>query len=570
MSDLVFTTRGQAEMLAAQEAVRKKALETKQELDEAAKATGAWDAATMKLKSSAESALRSVNTEQEKILDKIAKIQQAQEKGLVAPKEAEESVKRLRQQWIDVDEATLKAKESTENAAKITRDLATEHLRLKSVAESALRSIQTEEERIEEQIEDIEAAMFQGLIPPAEAEEGIEKLNKKLLEVRSGTDETSAAGDKLAAVFKKAFDPTEVAKFALGFVGIKALIGQVREEFLDLQDAIDKRIEQGLKPTEKGDELSKALKEAEDERKKAEDRVKEAEAKLTLAQAADSKSTAEATQQRRDEIAALDLELARAREDKKRAEDDLAERVQEAFEQRTKVLQGEKGGKVDQESLAQANKKLAELSAEKIPVGIERRISDLERQLARKAIDPITGSDATGGARSALGQAHGDLFSAERKAIEAREAYDAFTQSPEAKRADYLAFRKKALEDAYKDIAGSKSVEGYSKEELELVNKISQQVGDGATRRMVEDLLKRLDDGVVTDGEIIEQFRAKAQSLRQPTAIQQQGALGYDGPLYVEASAEDKADSQRLQRLVELMEEMNRHARDGGLFGEAL
>ncbi len=87
---------------------------------------------------------------------------------------------------------------------------------------------------------------------------------------------------------------------------------------------------------------------------------------------------------------------------------------------------------------------------------------------------------------------------------------------------------------------------------------------------MVDDMLNRLGDGQVTGDEVVDQLRARAQSLRQPKPIQQQGAIGYDGPLAVEASAEAKADSQRLQRLVELMEEMNRYAREGGMFGEAL
>ena len=155
MSDLVFATRGQAEMLAAQESVRKKALETKQEFEEAAKATGAWDAATMKLKNSAESALRSISSEQDKIVEKIAKIEAAQEKGLIPPKEAEDGIKRLRQQWIDVDEKTTQAREAT-----LKQEQA--YMKLRSTAESALRSVQSEEERIKEQIADIEDAMQKG------------------------------------------------------------------------------------------------------------------------------------------------------------------------------------------------------------------------------------------------------------------------------------------------------------------------------------------------------------------------------------------------------------------------
>lgn len=105
MPDLVFATRGQAEAIAAQEAVARKAREAKVEFEEGAKATQAWDSAQMGLKRSAESALRTVTTEQERIIQQIDKVKAAYREGLILRPEAEEGVRRLRKRWVEVDGA---------------------------------------------------------------------------------------------------------------------------------------------------------------------------------------------------------------------------------------------------------------------------------------------------------------------------------------------------------------------------------------------------------------------------------------------------------------------------------
>lgn len=105
MADLVFTTRGQAEALAAQERLARVARDTKLEFEAGAKATQAWDSAQQSLKRSAEASLRAVTTEQEKITQQIENIKAAYREGLILKPEAEQGVQRLRQRWVDVDTA---------------------------------------------------------------------------------------------------------------------------------------------------------------------------------------------------------------------------------------------------------------------------------------------------------------------------------------------------------------------------------------------------------------------------------------------------------------------------------
>jgi hypothetical protein len=253
MADLSFATKGQAEALAAQEAVRQKALDTRQEFEAGAKAAGAWDAALGKLKTQGESALKSIATEQEKIVDKINAIKAAQEEGFIPPAEAEEAIRRLRQEWINVDEATQAAGASTDTTKDKTAALSEEHVRLKSTAESALRSIQTEEEQILEQIEAIESAMSHGLVPPEEAQAGIAKLKERLGEVK---DAAAAAGAGALQSLKNAFSPMHIVKIGLSVVGMKAAVAQIKQELRDVQDGVDRR---SIEDDEIGGELEKKL-----------------------------------------------------------------------------------------------------------------------------------------------------------------------------------------------------------------------------------------------------------------------------------------------------------------------
>lgn len=247
MPDLVFATRGQAEAIAAQEAQAKKSREVREEFEKGAKATETWDANTAKLVRTSEGALRSIRTEQEKIAEKIALINERQEKGIGSAEENQEAIKRLQEQWVALDDATIRQKEAIDSVAQ-------EHAKLKTTAQSALRSVQTEEEavaeeleNIEEQIKAVEAAMEKGLIPPAEAEAGIKRLKERIEELKVSTNEVADESGKLGGIISKAFDPTNLAKMAVGFVGIKGAIGVIKADIADVQDRIDKIYERAKK-----------------------------------------------------------------------------------------------------------------------------------------------------------------------------------------------------------------------------------------------------------------------------------------------------------------------------------
>lgn len=548
MADLVFSTRGQAEALAAQESLRKKALEAKLEFEEAAKATGAWDAATMKLKSSAESALRSISSEQDRIVDKIAKIEAAQAKGLVAPKEAEEAVKRLRQQWIDVDGATKAAKEAVQSQE-------TAHLRLRSTAETTLRGLQSEEEKILEQIHEIEEAMEKGLVPPDEAEEGLSRLRGKL-------DDARESGFSLGQVFQKAFDPKQLIAMGASFASLKSAIGLLTDEFNDWQAAVDKRFDASRSVAGKGDELAKELKKAEEDRKQAEDRVKEAENRLAAAQAEDSKSLAQATQQRRDEIASLELDLTRAQEDKRKAVEEQAKRVEEAQGRINVTLRGtpKDGARpIDADKLAEERRKLEELKGAGIPIGLQRRITDLETQLMRKAIDPITGGDASGSARGAVGDARAEFWKAQRKEAEARDADKAFRDSPEGKAAAIVEERIKDLEKLRdKTLANTGGARSLSSKELELIEDIERAAGINSIDRKFSRFAKRLNDGEITMDEAAQQASTDASSIRNKEAMRQAFESGDWTRREVAPTNEQARQAAALEELVRLFRESNR------------
>jgi DNA repair exonuclease SbcCD ATPase subunit len=242
MPELVFVSKGQAEALAAQEAIAKKGREIKEEFEQGAKSVGKWDSEMAKLHRTSEAALRSVQTEQEKIAAQIDLIKERQEKGIGTVEENEEAIRRLQQRWVELDDATKAQREATAKVAE-------EHARLKTSATDALRSVQTEEEKvaaemeaIEDQIKDVEAAMQQGLVPPAEAERGIERLRDRMAELRNSLGDAGTEANRLETVLAKAFDPVQIARWGASFFGIKAAIKGVRDEFEDLQKAVDQRV----------------------------------------------------------------------------------------------------------------------------------------------------------------------------------------------------------------------------------------------------------------------------------------------------------------------------------------
>jgi hypothetical protein len=141
MADLVFTTQGQAEALAAQEAIANKGRAIRDEFEQGAKSVGQWDSSLSKMKSAAESALRSIQTEQEKIAQQIADIEKAQVRGMIPPEEAEAAVARLKDRWVEADEATKKQGEDAEKTARA-------HEELKRSAEHAIETVATKSEEV--------------------------------------------------------------------------------------------------------------------------------------------------------------------------------------------------------------------------------------------------------------------------------------------------------------------------------------------------------------------------------------------------------------------------------------
>ncbi len=232
MADLVFATRGQSEVLKAQEEIAKKSREIRDEFMEGAKATGKWDAATAKLQRTSEAALRSVATEQEKIADKIALIQERQEKGIGTTEENEAAIKRLRERWVELDDATVKQREEAVKVAQA-------HEQLKIKATNSLRSVQSEEELVAARMRDIQdeidavgKAMEAGLIPPDEAEEGIKRLKKRMEDLGESVSVTSKS---IVDSLNKAFAPEHVIKFATKFVGVGAAIKTLQAAVNDEQ-----------------------------------------------------------------------------------------------------------------------------------------------------------------------------------------------------------------------------------------------------------------------------------------------------------------------------------------------
>jgi hypothetical protein len=60
-------------------------------------------------------------------------------------------------------------------------------------------------------------------------------------ELRKSLGDAGTEANRLETVLVKAFDPVQIAKWGASFFGIKAAIKAIREEFEDLQKAVDKR-----------------------------------------------------------------------------------------------------------------------------------------------------------------------------------------------------------------------------------------------------------------------------------------------------------------------------------------
>jgi hypothetical protein len=255
MADLVFTTQGQAEALAAQEAIANKGRAIRDEFEQGAKSVGQWDSQLGRLKSAAEGALRSIQTEQEKIAQQIADIEKAQIRGMIPPEEAEQAITRLKERWVEVDEATKKQAEDTEKTARA-------HEELKRSAEHAIESVATPAEQIAEKIKGIgeeaakvRQAMAAGLVPHDIGEETIKRLNERMVELKGHMTEVEGTGEKAGSIINHLFGEHAIVHAVGAYASIHGLIHIIKGELEDMQQKIDARQAQLLKPAERVEKL---------------------------------------------------------------------------------------------------------------------------------------------------------------------------------------------------------------------------------------------------------------------------------------------------------------------------
>jgi DNA repair exonuclease SbcCD ATPase subunit len=586
MANLKFTAEGQAEVLAAQESLRKSARDYKQEVEAGAKATDVWDESWQKIKRSGESALRSIQSEQEKIVDRINSIKDAQEKGLIPPKEAEQSLVKLRQLWVDVDEATVKAKEKT-------RDYEQQQARLKSAGEAALGAVRTELELIESQIKDVEAAADAGLIPPEEAELALSRLNDKYEDVEQSIIDAEREGSKLAGVIVKAFDPLTIAKWGLSFIGVKAIIGQIKTEIDDIQAGADKRFEAFLQPKERAESLDNEVESAREKLGQQEKAVADREKDLQRATELARQAGGERQSGLSERIGDMQLRLLRAQEDRAEAVRRAEESKQDAQKQLERAREDARlattpgGRRSAARRVGDAEERLRDTEASGGSLkSIDRRIADLEREIARADAERQQGSaGVTDNAQLALSEARAALADQKERlaALEAERAE--FQATPESKRYEAVEQRGGAIDEAFRKLAGLADAGQLSSGELTKFADIFRELGQGELSRKLRGWVERIDDGTITVDEVIEQLKATAANIKQreqattvrsggefdagdvlpgrPLTTEERGQVYYIEQLIGELkSADERADKAR-QDQIRLLEQLL--AKDDGV-----
>lgn len=577
MPDLVFTSKGQAEALAAQESIAKKAREMKDEFESGAKSVGAWDANMAKLQRTSESALRSVATEQEKIAEKISVIQERQEKGIGTTDENAAAIARLRGQWVELDEATKKQREDAERVAQA-------HEHLKMSAGQAVESVATdaekaakEIEKLGDEIDTVQQAMDKGLIPQDVGQQTIERLNDRMEELKNEVQSTDTSGGRLQRTFQKLFDPALLVKFVGGFIGIKAAIKTFRDELDDLQKRIDKRTTFFQKPAERKEQLDKDFE------------AQQAVAEQAGKQAADAaKDVREAERQQLEQrrgiterIGEMEREIAEARADAEKATDkataDRKKRMEEAGLNLSDVLEDiaeadDPNSKANKRRLRDARQREREAFALPISgaasvVTAQERIADLERQLAklrRELRQPGQG----------VGAAGLRLTETRRKAVEEAEALagisrdrEALVGGPEYQRAGRSGKIDKAAEKLFKDLANMSDEASLGADQLEKFGDAFREKGQGALARKMDRFVQRLDDGVITLDEVIAQLqsqqRVAAGEARTGRALIGAGTL----PISDEERRRQEIIAQATQGTVEALKEILAEMRNnrGGL-----
>lgn len=536
MSNLQFTTEGQAQALAAQEAIAKGARTNREEFEKGAKATKTWDDNLAKMARTSESALRSVQTEQEKIAAQIDAIQNAVKNGIYdgREKEAEQAIERLRQKWVNVDAATIAAKDKA-------GEFAAQQSKIKSAAEDALGSVETDLESIERQIEAIETAADAGLIPPDEAEEGVRRLKEKYEEVKRATLEVTDETSRLQGVIFKAFDPLQIVKWGLSFAGLKGIVSGIRDEIEDLQTAVDKRTEAFMAPKERAEKLARDVEEAREEVARDEEAARDRGTDLSRARKRAGEAFGERRADIEQRIGDRETDLQRAREDREdavkraaesraKAEERYAEQLSDAELQLERAEQDLRNAKSPsarigaQRRVDDARQRLDRLEDDisgdtdaSALKSSDRRIADLERDLARlrAELDSPADPSVTANAELAAAEASKDLAASRKRLAELESEQKKFQESPEYQRYQAIGARDQAIDDAFKGLAGLGDAGQLSSEQLDKMADVFRELGYGALSRKLQGFAARLDDGTISVGEVVSQLQRVVEEIKR-------------------------------------------------------
>ncbi len=533
MADLVFATRGQAEALKAQEDIAKKSREIRNEFEEGAKSTGKWDAATAKLHRTSETALRSIATEQEKIADKISLIQERQEKGIGTTEENEKAIARLRERWIELDDATIKQRQDAEKVAQA-------HDQLKIKVEASIDSVATSGERaadqikkIEEQIIDVQSAAAQGLIPQTQADQTVDRLRGKIDELRDSIDVTERSGGRLEGTFKKLFDPAILVKSMGAFIGIKAAIGQIKDELNDIQDRVDKRMAQFKEPLEKDKDLDREIESSKSEVDRARERAIEAERSRDGLQEQDAKSQI----QQEKEIAKMEKELEKAKAERQQTIADEAERQQKAGSRALKNLQralqdqdeerAERGeiSKSTTRRVDDAREAMREYEKSKGKPSTQvesatERVAAIEERIAKAREKYESANEAIVAATTAAAEARQRLAEKEQQLAEATAKATDYRLSDEYKRATQIQRRGKAIDDFTRGARELDTSEVLGTEEVQRWRDALQAIGDPSLVRKMKMINAYLEgSGTVTVDSLRSMVEAELHRVRNPIDV---------------------------------------------------
>jgi hypothetical protein len=543
MADLRFTTHGQAELLAAQEAVARKARETREEFEKGAKATQTWDGELAKLGRQGQSALRSIQTEQEKIAAKIEVIRSSQDKGLIPPPQAEEALRRLTERWVEVEDAARAAAEKT-----------------------------------------------QSIPPPEDAIKGTGDLTREL-----STAEIESS--RLGRTLFKAFDPALLIKYLAGFAGIKAAIRALRDELEAAQKGIDDRASVFLEPGEREKKFTTDAAGLQADVDKQLQRTIEASQQIAVERGKADRAEAERQEKLAEQIGDTEERIRRRREDRERAiakdekdrstlDRDVGEARRDLRDARTESA--EKSARRRIRGLEDRRQNWDEFPTR----DIDRGLRDLEGQRDRLQADA-----AAPGSRENVAQAQAaakenaqalDRLTAQIKQLEADRTQ--FEASPEFQRFQTVESRGTAADEAFQNLATLADATQLSSDELEKFAALFRELGYSSLSTKLRTFVDRIDDGAVSVEEVIADLRATVYNIQQRAddkLLSGGGEFGGPGEvipgsgrdlttvergqvLYVEQLINrlephnDEAKRAR-QRQIELLEQLLRSQQEGGL-----